>query len=171
MIIFTAGMFNWIDCETELFLHNIFDIFSKLIYARTLCTAHGTTLSPEDILNKMLLLEEQSNAAIRMFLRFIILEVSTPINTILLGVENLRDQKISEEGSEMLALAQEQCFKISEMLTSVRQFQESNDNSISMDFEMTPFSLKDCIRRSVRRQVENARKKNVKLLLAGVYYL
>jgi hypothetical protein len=65
IMIYGLGVMNLITNTHEAIAQSLTDCVSKGIYARTLCTSHGTTMSPESLLRRMLLLEEQANASIR----------------------------------------------------------------------------------------------------------
>jgi hypothetical protein len=63
--LYGLGVMNLISHTQEAILQSVMDCVSKSLYARTLCTAHGAAMSPEGLLRKMLLIEEQANASIR----------------------------------------------------------------------------------------------------------
>jgi hypothetical protein len=50
----------------EALLHSVLDILDKCLYVRVLCSGHGTAVSPEGLLTRMLILEERANASIRL---------------------------------------------------------------------------------------------------------
>lgn len=68
-IVFFCGLFKVIPPEMEHLLHSFVDLVMKSLYAQVLCTSHGTVLSPEGLLMRLLVLEERANAAFRQVLR------------------------------------------------------------------------------------------------------
>lgn len=63
--LYGLGVMNVISQTQEAIFQSVMDCVSKGLYARTLCTSHGTAMSPEGLLRKMLFIEEQANASIR----------------------------------------------------------------------------------------------------------
>lgn len=68
LVIYALGTANALTQTQEAIIQSLTDCVSKGIYARTLCTSHGMVMSPEGLLRRMLLLEEQANASIRQVL-------------------------------------------------------------------------------------------------------
>jgi hypothetical protein len=50
----------------EALLHSVLNILDKCLYVRVLSSGHGTAVSPEGLLTRMLILEERANASIRL---------------------------------------------------------------------------------------------------------
>jgi len=123
VIIYMLGVLGYLSHTSESILQTIFDCFSKGLYARVLCSSHVAALSPEGILGRMLYMEEQANASIRQFLRFVFHEVSTPLNTLTMGLNNLSDENLTDEGVEMLNMAKEGCLHINDTLKDLLTFQ------------------------------------------------
>ena len=121
--IYGLGCLNLISHEFEAISQSVMDCVSKCFYARILCTSHGSALSPEGLLGRMLRMEENANASIRQFLRFVFHEISTPLNTMTMTLQHLIHEELTEEGNEMLFMARESCININETLHGLLDFQ------------------------------------------------
>ena len=67
MLAITAmGLLNRLTHFQEAVLYSILDIVDKCLYVKVLCSGHGTAVSPEGLLTRMLILEERANASIRL---------------------------------------------------------------------------------------------------------
>ena len=62
----TLGLTHLITHYQEAVLLSIVDVIDKCLYVRVLCSGHGTAVSPEGLLTRMLILEERANASIRL---------------------------------------------------------------------------------------------------------
>ena len=78
-------------------------------------------MSPEGLLTRMLVLEERANASIRLLMRFIFHEVSSPLNSITLGLEVLRGEALDREGQETLRTVVQSTQEIQEVLDMFRE--------------------------------------------------
>eukprot|EP01035_Chromulina_nebulosa_P019254 gene19254-25108_t len=159
-----VGVFGYLSHTSESILQTIFDCFSKGLYARVLCSSHLAALSPEGILGRMLYMEEQANASIRQFLRFVFHEVSTPLNTLTMGLNNLSDENLTDEGVEMLNMAKEGCLHINDTLKDLLTFQEVEDGGLILNTQ--PVALKNLIRDVCNQYISIAKEKGIVLLLA-----
>ena len=66
LAITTMGLLGRLSHFQEAVLHSILDIVDKCLYVKVLCSGHGTAVSPEGLLTRMLILEERANASIRL---------------------------------------------------------------------------------------------------------
>ena len=142
-IVYFLGVFNIIDSNTEACIQAAVDFMTKCVYVQVLATSHGTVLSPEGVLMRLLILEERANAVFRQVfffranyyrkiqyivyiyqsIRFVFHELSTPLNTIAIGIETLAGQRLSEQGQEYLEGVQEGTNAIMDSLNDVRYLQ------------------------------------------------
>ena len=66
LAITVLGLLGQLTHFQEAVLHSILDIIDKCLYVKVLCSGHGTAVSPEGLLTRMLILEERANASIRL---------------------------------------------------------------------------------------------------------
>lgn len=143
VLIFGLAAAFLIDHTTEFILFSLIEIVSKFLYTRVAYTSHAFSLNTENILSKMLFLEEKAQATIRNFLRFILHEVSTPLNNISMTLDTLfeifyQTQSLSEnkdvnnqttdsseieDAEEALVVAKDSCQRIKNSFRDLISYQ------------------------------------------------
>lgn len=155
VLLYGIAILNFIDHTTEHTIFCMIDIVAKFSYARILCSSHDLALNSEKILSKIVFIEEQALASRQQFLRFILHEISTPLNNISMTLDSLaltsptsipslqESEKVFgsfNDYDENIRVAQESCLKINEIFRDVITFQEaeygrSNLNDASIDLK------------------------------------
>jgi bacteriorhodopsin len=66
LAVILLGLAGAVSHYQEACLVTFLDMLDKCLYVRVLCSGHGTAISPEGLLARMLILEERANASIRL---------------------------------------------------------------------------------------------------------
>lgn len=147
----------------EAVLVSLVDILDKCLYLRVLCSGHGTAVSPEGLLTRMLVLEEKANASIRLFMRFIFHEVSSPLDAINFGLDVLKSEPLDEDGQETLQTILVSSMEIQDALETFRAQKSVTANLYA---KIQPVNFKTLVRDIAWKQIDIADQSNVSLLLA-----
>ena len=134
---YLVATWGGIDAPTTIAIYQVLSLLTKGLFAGIAMDAHVDLLIAAE---RALLDERRATAARRAFMKYIFHEVRTPLSSIAMGIEIIKENEhVKESEQEPLLMMQMACEFMSETLDGVLSMQKIEEGKL--DLEIAPFSL------------------------------
>lgn len=138
-LFYFANALEWIDDESSFLCTYLSGYLTKILFMHIVTDSHVEILDP----NKFLIIEERRKAeeSRLMFMRYVFHEVRVPLNSVVLGLQLLQDnRKLARMEKETLTMMKDATSFMAETMNDVLSLQKIENGMLEL--ELKPFSPK-----------------------------